>query len=63
MCTICDRIGGIMNEWGGWVCLSGICFGPIITFAFGVMIGSGKIRLPYRLVRNDDAGQKYAVEE
>lgn len=52
-----------MNEWGGWVCLSGICFGPIITFAFGLMIGSGKIRLPYRLVRNDDAGQKYAVEE
>jgi hypothetical protein len=41
-------------EFFGWVCLSAFLLAPIVTFAIGYRIG--KRGLPYRIVKNDQAG-------
>jgi hypothetical protein len=50
----------MMNEVTPYLCMGTICLGPIITFALGLAIGRGALRLPYKLVKIDD--EKYAVE-
>jgi hypothetical protein len=49
-----------MQDVLSYVCVGGVCVGPILMFVLGYALGSGRVRLPYKLVKTDD---EYAVED
>jgi len=38
-----------MEDFTAYFCLSSVCIGPVVLFALGYAIGSGRIRFPFRL--------------
>jgi hypothetical protein len=38
-----------MENISGYICISSVCFAPLIMFALGIAVGSGKIKLPFRV--------------
>lgn len=50
-----------MDNMLSYVCLGSVCFGPAFLFFLGYALGSGKIRLPYRIVKADEDTYKVEV--
>lgn len=49
------------NWWTSLLCLGSVCVGPALIFGLGVMVGQGRLHVPYRLVRVRK--EDYAVED
>lgn len=51
------------TELTGSLCLGSLCLLPFVMFGLGLAIGSRRLRLPWRVVRVDDAAETaYGVD-
>lgn len=45
-----------------YVCAGSWCFAPVVLFVLGFEIGSGKIKLPFRIVRDSPGDDTFSSE-